>query len=55
MPSNRFRPIIFLTAIFFITSPLLAADETKSTKTEPWKAEDIIYDESVGVAGMGEK
>ena len=47
MPSNRFRPTIFLAAISFITSPVLAADETKSTKTESWKAEDIIYDESV--------
>src|SRR5262249_20339249 len=24
-----------------------AADETRSTKSEPWKAEDVVYDESV--------
>jgi dipeptidyl aminopeptidase/acylaminoacyl peptidase len=47
MLSNRFRPFVFLVASFTIVSSLLAADETKSTKTEPWKAEDIIYDESV--------
>ena len=45
MPSNRFRPTIFLAAISFITSALLAAEEARSTKTEPWKAEDIVYDE----------
>src|SRR6201987_813785 len=30
----------------FSASPLLCADESKSQKKEPWKAEDVIYAES---------
>jgi dipeptidyl aminopeptidase/acylaminoacyl peptidase len=48
MPSNRIRPMVLLAVVLAIVSSLLAADETKSqTKSEPWKIEDIIYDESV--------
>ena len=45
---NRIRPSVLLVASFMICASLFASDESKSpSKTEPWKAEDIIYDESV--------
>jgi dipeptidyl aminopeptidase/acylaminoacyl peptidase len=47
MSSNRFRPFLFIAAML-TTALLLAADEPKfPSKTAPWKAEDIIYNESV--------
>ncbi len=48
MPFNRFRPFLFLAIVFILSTSLFAADEPKSpSKTEPWRPEDIIYDDSV--------
>ena len=48
MLPSRFRPLVLLAAILVLSSSLFATDETKSpSKSEPWKPEDIIYNESV--------
>ena len=44
--TTLFAAFFILGWLGFSAPPLLGADESKSQKTEPWKAEDVIYAES---------